>query len=330
MANEMQIDLWICLPPNADDAYLTNIFRTFFYGSDGINPYTDVQANPIWAPLDPKRKLYFEVGNEVWNYSGPYGAITEQMTALAETEMAAGDPYNYGYAYPGYEPDQIQLMRMRLARLTAHASQLSRDVVGDENMMTRYRPVLAGQSAWSYPGLSSLSYLKTVLGGHDWYPNDWSEGRFPGRFHPAVLKGPEDGLSVNTFGNIAQPLSYWIYGYAIAPYVDGATVAELNVNLVSDRAEISSAIEISNQAGVKPLAYEGGIGNHVAVHDYEASGLDTVLEELLYHWYANGGGLFMNYTLAGNNGWGAFPDMTRQDPMNNLKLRALRKVAGLP
>jgi len=330
MANEMGKDLWISLPPNADDAYLTNIFRTFFYGSDGINPYTSVQENPVWAPLDRQRKLYFEIGNEIWNYAHPYVKITNQFMDQAEAEFDADDPHNYGYADPNYKPDRVQLMRSRVARLTAHASQLCRDVVGDENMMTRYRPVLSGQVSWSYPGLISLSYLKIVLGGHGWYRDDWTGDHFHGRFIPGVIKTPEDSASINQFGNVSHPLSYWIYGYAVAPYVDWTNAEELKINLDQVKLQIvENGIVLARQAGIEAMAYEGGIGNHTTRHDYQEEELYDVLVDLLNHWYRNGGGLFMNYSLAGNNGQGAIPDMTRQDPAEYPKIRALRHVVGL-
>ena len=161
--------------------------------------------------------------------------------------------------------------------------------------------------------------------------DDWTNERFNGRFKPGVLKTPEDGVSINEFGNPAHPLSYWIYGYAVAPYIDWVSREELKGNFDKVKSQIvQNGIKLASQAGVEPMAYEGGIGNHSARHGYQAEELYTVLVELLNHWYANGGGLFMNFSLAGNKGWGAFPDLTRQDPANNPKLRALRNVAGLP
>ena len=146
MANEMHIDLWICLPPNADNDYLTKIFQIFMYGSDGVNPYTSTQTDPVWAPLDPDRKLYFEVGNEIWNWGNPFGIITNQMDELAEAEYNAGDPNHYMYAEEAY--GVLEGIRRRLAHLTVNASLICRSIVGDSRMMAQFRPVLSGQSAY--------------------------------------------------------------------------------------------------------------------------------------------------------------------------------------
>ena len=321
MANEMHIDLWICLPPNADDEYITNIFRVFYYGSDGVDPYTSEQETPVWAPLAPDRKLYFEIGNEIWNWANPYGSITAQVYDSAVAEIEAGDPNHYEYA----SADRNRAGRRKLALMTAKASHLCRNVVGDENMMNRYRPVLSGQSAWAYLGQNSISYLKCVLGGHDWY-SDWSGDHFPGRYNPDVVKTPEDGVSINEFGNVARPITYWIYGYAVAPYINGDDIAALTEDLVSTKEDMVKNITIAREAGVEPLAYEGGIERY---DSYDEAGLDTIIEDMLGYWYANGGGLFMYYALAGNSGSGLVPDMTRTDPLEWPKIRAVRIVSGI-
>ncbi|MBI9097883.1 MAG: hypothetical protein JEY91_05375 [Spirochaetaceae bacterium] len=324
MANELEVDLWICLPPNGDEAYMEKIFQTFYFGSDGVDPYSSVQSNPAWAPLDKERSLYFEIGNEIWNWAYPYNVITQQMLDKAEVEVAGGDPDHLEYA--GTPGNSSLLIQRRKASLTAKSSEICRSVVGDENMMTRFRPVLSGQNAQPYLGALSLSYMKCVLGGYDWFER-WHGDEFPGEFNPEALKTPEDGVSINEFGNVAQPISYWIYGYAVAPYLNGETVSELRENLNSRAKEnMSENIDLAELAGVKALAYEGGIETY---HSYNEVGMDTVMEEMLNYWYNEGGELFMYYSLAGNVGSGLIPDMTRQDPASWPKLRAIYNVLGL-
>ncbi|MBN2510849.1 MAG: chitobiase/beta-hexosaminidase C-terminal domain-containing protein [Spirochaetales bacterium] len=322
MANEMEVDLWICLPPFADEDYWRNIFYVFFYGSDGENPYTSPQADPVWAPLDPDRALYFEVGNEIWNWAYPFGDATAHMQELAEAEIASGDPYHYRHM----GDDNLWYgIRGRVARLTQTASRICREVVGDGNMMTRFRPVVAAQASYPFIGGISLSYLKCVYGGHGWY-DDWAGNHFPGRYSEDLVTA-EDG-SLNQFGNPARPLSYWIYGYATAPYVNGASVEELFSELTgAAQSYMDDTIRDAADAGVVPLAYEGGIETY---HNYDDPGLDTLIESMLGYWYAHGGGLFMYYALAGNGGSGIYPDLTRQDPDIWPKVRAVRNIAGLP
>ena len=67
LANETGKDAYINIPVNASASYLTNLANLFAYGSNGVTPYTSVQANPVWAPLDPSLKVYIEFSNELWN-----------------------------------------------------------------------------------------------------------------------------------------------------------------------------------------------------------------------------------------------------------------------
>jgi hypothetical protein len=52
LANETRKDAWINIPINATDAYIKNVALMFAYGSDGVNPYTSPQANPVYPPLN--------------------------------------------------------------------------------------------------------------------------------------------------------------------------------------------------------------------------------------------------------------------------------------
>jgi hypothetical protein len=67
LANAAQKDLYINIPSNASPTYLTNLANLFAYGSDGVNPYTSTQSNPVWPPLNSDLKLYIEFSNELWN-----------------------------------------------------------------------------------------------------------------------------------------------------------------------------------------------------------------------------------------------------------------------
>ena len=69
LANESGKDIYINIPSNVSTSYLTNLADLFAYGSDGVTPYTSVQANPVWPPLNPNLKVYIEFSNEIWNQS---------------------------------------------------------------------------------------------------------------------------------------------------------------------------------------------------------------------------------------------------------------------
>ncbi len=73
LGNETGKDLYINIPSNASIEYIDNLADLFAYGSDGVNPYTSPQANPVWAPLNSNLKVYIEFSNEVWNYAVGFG-----------------------------------------------------------------------------------------------------------------------------------------------------------------------------------------------------------------------------------------------------------------
>ena len=67
LANELQRDLWICIPHMASDDYVTRLARLVRYGSDGTEPYVSPQANPVYPPLAPSLRIYVEYSNEIWS-----------------------------------------------------------------------------------------------------------------------------------------------------------------------------------------------------------------------------------------------------------------------
>ena len=68
LANETGKDVYINIPSNVSASYLTNLANLFAYGSNGVTPYTSVQSDPVWKPLNPDLKVYIEFSNETWNF----------------------------------------------------------------------------------------------------------------------------------------------------------------------------------------------------------------------------------------------------------------------
>ena len=67
LANETGKDVYINIPSNVSSSYITNLADLFAYGSNGVTPYTSVQSDPVWKPLNPNLKVYIEFSNEIWN-----------------------------------------------------------------------------------------------------------------------------------------------------------------------------------------------------------------------------------------------------------------------
>jgi hypothetical protein len=87
--NQAGKDLWINVPHQANDDYVTKLAHLLRYGSDGVNPYTSPQPSPVFPPLAPGRKVYLEWSNELWN-----GGFSQSgwLGTQADAAIAANDP----------------------------------------------------------------------------------------------------------------------------------------------------------------------------------------------------------------------------------------------
>lgn len=71
MANVLDKDLWICVPPRATTNYVTQL------------------AALAASSLNTSRKLYVELGNELWNEADPWGDGTRWIEYLDHTRFTA-------------------------------------------------------------------------------------------------------------------------------------------------------------------------------------------------------------------------------------------------
>ncbi len=72
LCNQTGKDLWLNIPHLASADCMLKLAKLIRFGSDGTEPYETPQADPVWPPLDPARKVYLEYSNEVWN-AGAFG-----------------------------------------------------------------------------------------------------------------------------------------------------------------------------------------------------------------------------------------------------------------
>ena len=86
LANRLDADPWFCMPHQADDDYIRNFAK---------------QAKEL---LDPKRKIYVEYSNEVWN-----GIFSQNRYAGEKgQELGFADkPWEAAWKYTGYRSKQI-------------------------------------------------------------------------------------------------------------------------------------------------------------------------------------------------------------------------------
>lgn len=149
-ANELNKDVWLTIPAKATDDYITKLAQLFKYGSDGVNPYTSTQANPVLPPLNPNLKLYIEYSNEIWN-----GQFSQTGYVYEQSQM---QPANSPIRFDN-EIDETTLSFRFKAMRSVQISDLFRSVYGDENMMSKVRPVICWQQAYSDLTSRTLSFI---------------------------------------------------------------------------------------------------------------------------------------------------------------------------
>lgn len=292
-ANEAQKDLWLCLPRLADDDYVTKIAQMIKYGSDGVNPYTSPQANPVFPPLDTTVNLYVEYSNEIWNYSH------DLQVEIAKDIVSKGDSIHLNWNksdnihYWAWEYTAYNIVRI---------SNIFRSVFGDAEMpltgSSRIRPVLAGQIDRYAVDVVGLEYIDNV----------WGEN--------------------NAFGNPKHPVNYYLYALSGAPYPgfndtqDGLTVDELFEELFDRMSgtgggtgwttfdQIDDLKARADQYGLHMNAYEGGQSLIGFGHSVEAKAacqddprMKKFTKDLLTKWFSVTDGVFCYFTIGRASDW---------------------------
>jgi hypothetical protein len=325
-------DAWINIPVSATDAYITNLAYLFKYGSDGVDPYTSPQANPVYPPLNPGLHVYIEYSNEVWNgifsqfYTNCHNASLELMNTAGNT------PINWDGLWDGvssFAADGTMTpnwtYKFCYREIAEHIVNISNDwraVWGDGAMGTTIRPILSSQF--------------TASGGL--------------LFNGAnMLLSYYNNLTGNWVGT-PHPPSYYIYGAGGAPYYYPATIDAVSGVPATSTAVLTDPGMTPNGSapgnvladtywttamGVKHTAYEGGPSlvsttNSTINNAYAAAVADprmtTDVVNLHNAWSANGGELLVYYILTGNYQWGFTPLVTNSATPKMKAIQALNKA----
>lgn len=219
-------DIWVNLPVNATDDYVTKLAQLLKYGSDGVNPYTSVQSSPVWAPVGAGINIYVEYCNELWNSAGAF-AQTPQNLALANAEVTAGSSLNFDG-----ETNQYAWAWRRIAKRTVEISNIFRTVFGDAAMNTTVRPVLMSQLGYALGPM----YQQVVM----------------------LLKYYANPTYVGT----PRLPSYYLYGLGGSAYYSATD--KTTANQIFATMGATFATDLKNDAdytltlGLKRIAYEGG------------------------------------------------------------------------
>ncbi|GGE99153.1 hypothetical protein GCM10011611_00860 [Aliidongia dinghuensis] len=297
LANETGKDVWINIPAYVDDDYVTKLAQLLAFGSDGTNPYTSAQANPVYPPLNSNLKVYVEYGNELWN--GAYQQSSANQSLANAAVAAGGSPLNYDGS-----TDQTVWAKRRVVDRTVRISSLFRAVWGDGGMMTRVRPVFE----WQYGNANNtaaigLTYLE------NYYDN-------------------ADGVA-----HVASPhpANYYLWGggagwYQTSTAASGSTVSAIYAGSVTNPSTEGDAIWALG-FGLHEMGYEGGFevggDNPTAVQlaadtDPNAQGFETTA---INKFFQLGGGTPFVFNSAGLTSYGvASPTIADQ---NTPKMQAI-------
>lgn len=313
-ANEVHRDAWINIPAKADDDYVRKVARAFRHGTDGKNPYTSPQANPVHPPLDPGLKLYVEYSNELWNSARSFTVQARHNRERAQAEVREGrsplafdglkDPGGWSYAW------------RRIAKRIVEVSAIFRSVFGDDAMMSRVRPVLMTQQGNEQ---DTLHQAMRLLQGY--YNN--GEGEFVAKPRPpsyhlygaggSAYYGPENASPVLT------PDGIWTS--------QTMSVAKWEPFLRKDADRVAAM-------GLRRVAYEGGPSFDKTGKSEEvkarAWGDPRMKGAVLEHhdaWSAFGGDLLVYFTAVHDYQWGFAQDV---HDLDTPKVQALDELRTRP
>jgi hypothetical protein len=313
MANAAGVDLWINVPCRASDDYMTKLAQLLRYGSNGIEPYTSVQANPVYPPLDVNRKIYLEYGNEIWNSAAGF-MCSEWVSEFSESaRLSSYSDINYD----GMASTDSWLAKVRYtASRSAALSFAFRKVFGDAAMMTRVRPVL---TSWAGDGGGTLS------GGLR-----WAEGYFAPDYQPSNIWFGAGGAAYED--STTEPSS-------TDPDVMSAYFAGLPSADFTHRIAIDSLW--TRLFGLKLIAYEGGpgiggtatggIGSNATLSEFYSADPRMKDRMIAAHeiWDSYGGDLLAYYTLGGVGPWGFGNSTALTSPTDTMKLQAIDAIRTL-
>ena len=277
LANQSNSDLWINVPISADDTYIRNL------------------AELILQNLNPDRALYFELGNEVWNFSLPY--IFGHNYAFEQAQLRWPGVLNTITNYSDGDPvNQLMMVFSWQAARTVEIQAIFDDVWGAQS--ERIVAVLAGQVGASEPFFNNnrtLLEAPVYVGEENATP--------PAQLVDALAIAPYIGdpyqvgeeESPNGFDRsspeafIAEALN-WVNG--TGRFTAGAQEPGLRFSVRSDRA-------LASEFNLPLIAYEGGqhfIGSaftrdQIPYHE-DMYGLYRAMFDM---WQEEGGGAFVHF-----------------------------------
>jgi hypothetical protein len=252
--NAVNTDVYINIPLYATSTFITNLANLIKYGSDGVNPYTSAQANPVYAPLNPGLHVYLELSNEVWN--GGFAETNENYNIVVADQKANNAEWGI-LNFDGAAASNLWTGAWR--RIIYQSKLISDDfraVFGNAamppNANATVRPLIEFQAGnGQATGSTELQFLD------DYFNNS-------------------DGAQHVT---APQPVSYFLWGGGGATYYNSnddtaSTVDALFGSGIPDKgypAMVQADVALTKAYGIKRVAYEGGWGVYNGTNGFSST-----------------------------------------------------------
>ena len=264
LANDLNKGLWINVPAQASDDYVTQL------------------ATLIRGTLNPGLPIYVEYSNEVWNSSFSQQSYN-QAQAVAEVQANPSSDLNYDHLAINSSNDDTFAER-RYARRALQISNLFKNAwtgVGlPSPINTQVRMVLAGQAANLSRFDTALTYLSSVYGS-------------PSQFFYSLAIAPYFGLN-----KYADPNG--VTGISAEQVLQGLS---LSLDNYQNTHVFNQAVAQASAYGLKLDAYEAGEDTYGSLNiaAKQQAVLDprnaALIERYLNLWYSAGGEQLNWYTL---------------------------------
>jgi len=303
LCNTLQVDCYFNIPMVANDDYVHNMAMAIDYGTDGTNPYTSQQANPVFPPLNANLKFYLEYANEIWNTSADVFPTVQSIVS----ELPADHPLRTVDDTPdvGIYFTMWRYPAWRMATI----SQQFEAVFGSSQMMTRVRPLLETQAG------DGQETMEQALQWLDAYAKTLT----PATTVSGLLYG---GGGSGYYGVINSTSAAPDSIFAVGNYPDPNFTKEWATDSVWDY-----------NYGIKHVAYEGGPGINGGFSDganrliNADPRMETMVDAYQIDWAQQGGDLLVYYTVEGPPAWEFTDDITNID---TPKFDALADIQSAP
>ncbi len=227
-ANESGRDVHVGFSPDMRDPYFTNLVNLLRYGSDGVNPYTSEQVNPVYPPLNPNIRIYLEMGNEngwgIW----PSEAFASAFSHAKNNNTPDWQIVNYDGAYSSAGAVTIGFINRWVPVRMTKLSHLCRSVFGDEDFANMVRVCIFGQYSQSHQN-SMLQFIDTYFNNGDGVarvPNAlWPEQPRPVSYYVGAAGGAVYYTSRDRYGTNGPNAGWLENGSFETPALPAGTAA---------------------------------------------------------------------------------------------------------